>query len=84
VLEHIFLGDLLRALWCMGVHDVQVLRPEVHRNGYECMLGHENIRRSIQLKTTNHEGKANEISRPPPGERAERLRHLDDARQGHA
>jgi hypothetical protein len=33
VLEHIFLGDLLRALWRMGVHDVQVLRPEVDRNG---------------------------------------------------
>jgi hypothetical protein len=41
VLEHIFLGDLLRALWRMGVHDVQVLRPEIDRNGYEFMLGHE-------------------------------------------
>jgi hypothetical protein len=26
------------------------------------MLGHEKIRRSIQLKTTNHQGKANEIT----------------------
>lgn len=40
VLEHIFLGDLLRALWRMGAHDVQVLRPEVDRNGYEFILGH--------------------------------------------
>jgi len=52
VLEHIFLGDLLRALWRMGVHDTQVLRPEVDRNGYEFMLGHERIRRSVQLKST--------------------------------
>ena len=52
VLEHIFLGDLLRALWRMGVHDVQVLRPEIDRNGYEFMLGHERIRRSVQLKST--------------------------------
>ena len=52
VLEHIFLGDLLRALWRMGMHDVQVLRPEVDRNGYEFMLGHERIRRSVQLKST--------------------------------
>jgi hypothetical protein len=57
VLEHIFLGDLLRALWCVGVHDVQVLRPEVDRNGYECMLGHEKIRRSIQLKTITMKAK---------------------------
>ena len=52
VLEHIFLGELLRALWRMGVHDVQVLRPEVDRNGYEFTLGHERIRRSVQLKST--------------------------------
>jgi hypothetical protein len=62
VLEHIFLGDLLRALWRMGVHDVQVLRPEVDRNGYEFMLGHERIRRSVQLKTSYRGGKANEVT----------------------
>jgi len=62
VLEHIFLGDLLRALWRMGVHDVQVLRPEVDRNGYEFMLGHERIRRSVQLKSTYRGGKANEVT----------------------
>jgi hypothetical protein len=56
VLEHIFLGDLLRALWRMGVHDTQVLRPEVDRNGYEFMLGHERIRRSVQLKSTYRGG----------------------------
>ena len=62
VLEHIFLGDLLRALWRMGVHDVQVLRPEVDRNGYEFMLGHERIRCSVQLKSTYRGGNANEVT----------------------
>jgi hypothetical protein len=62
VLEHIFLGDLLRALWRMGMHDVQVLRPEVDRNGYEFMLGHERIRRSVQLKSTYRGGKAREVT----------------------
>jgi hypothetical protein len=62
VLEHIFLGDLLRALWRMGMHDVQVLRPEIDRNGYEFMLGHERIRRSVQLKSTYRGGKANEVT----------------------
>ena len=57
-MEHIFLGDLLRAFWRMGVHDTQVLRPEVDRNGYEFMLGHESIRRSVQLKSTYRGGKA--------------------------
>jgi len=62
VLEHIFLGDLLRALWRMGVHDTQILRPEVDRNGYEFLLGHERIRRSVQLKSTYRGGKAKEVT----------------------
>src|SRR5215212_3534608 len=61
VLEHIFLGDLLGALWRMGAHDIQVLRPEVDRNGYEFMLGHERIRRSVQLKSTYRGGRAKEV-----------------------
>src|SRR4051812_11990180 len=62
VLEHIFLGDLLRALWCMGVHEVQVLRPEVDRNGYEFVVGCNGIRRSIQLKTIRRGGKAQAVT----------------------
>src|SRR5829696_6555153 len=46
----------------MGVHDTEVLRPEVDRNGYEFMLGHERIRRSVQLRSTYRGGKAKEVT----------------------
>ena len=39
-----------------------MLRPEVDRNGYEFMLGHERIRRSVQLKSTYRGGKAKEVT----------------------
>ena len=39
-----------------------MLRPEVDRNGYEFMLGHERIRRSVQLKSTYRGGKANAVT----------------------
>src|SRR4051794_272396 len=61
VLEHLFIGDLLRALWCLGIHDVQVLRPEVDRNGYEFMIGCNGTHRSVQLKTTRKGGKAQAV-----------------------
>jgi hypothetical protein len=61
-LEHIFLGDLLRALWRMGLHDVEILRPEIDRNGYEFVIGCNGIRRSIQLKTTRKGGKAQAVT----------------------
>ena len=61
-LEHIFLGDLLRALWRMGMHDVEILRPEIDRNGYEFVIGCNGIRRSIQLKTTRKNGKAQAVT----------------------
>jgi hypothetical protein len=62
VLEHIFTGELLRALWRKGLHDVEILRPEVDRNGYEFIIGCNGLRRSIQLKTTRLGGKAQAVT----------------------
>jgi hypothetical protein len=61
-LEHIFLGDLLRSLWRRGIHDVEILRPEIDRNGYEFVIGCNGTRRSIQLKTTRKNGKAQAVT----------------------
>ena len=33
--EHIFLGEVLRNLWCAGVHKVDVLRAETDAVGYD-------------------------------------------------
>jgi hypothetical protein len=50
VLEHIFIGDLLRTLWCQGIYDVDVLRVEVDRGGYDVVLEWRGVTRHIQLK----------------------------------
>ena len=38
IVEHVFLGDLLRALWNRGDRDIEVLRPEVDARGYDVVL----------------------------------------------
>lgn len=33
-LKHIFVGELLRNLWCRGAHEIKVLRAEVDAASY--------------------------------------------------
>ena len=35
LIEHVFLGELLRGLWRRNVRDLEVLRPEVDSSGYD-------------------------------------------------
>ena len=34
LVEHVFLGELLQALWRKNIRDLEVLRPEVDSGGY--------------------------------------------------
>ncbi|MBZ0148036.1 MAG: hypothetical protein K8F62_10915 [Pseudorhodoplanes sp.] len=52
IIEHLFVGDLLRCLWRRGDRDVEVLRPEVDRGGYDLVLEVNGITRHIQLKSS--------------------------------
>jgi hypothetical protein len=60
ILEHLFVGELLRHLWCTGRRDIEVLRVEVDRGGYdlalECngMLRHVQFKASFDTATTRH------------------------------
>jgi hypothetical protein len=38
LVEHVFLGELLRGLWRKNVRDLEVLRPEVDSGGYDLAL----------------------------------------------
>ena len=38
IIEHLFLGDLLRCLWRKGTRDIEILRTEVDRDGYDLVL----------------------------------------------
>jgi hypothetical protein len=51
IVEHVFVGDVLRALWRRGVTDIEVLRPEFDAHGYDIVMTRGKIVRHIQLKT---------------------------------
>ena len=58
VLEHLFIGELLKTLWCNGMHDVEVLRSEVDDCGYDLVIECNSFIRHVQLKSTHRQGKA--------------------------
>ena len=52
VIEHLFVGDLLRCLWRRGSRDIEVLRAEVDRAGYDLVLESNGVLRQVQLKAS--------------------------------
>jgi hypothetical protein len=52
LIEHVFLGELLRALWRKNVRDLEILRPEVDSGGYDLALEFRGVVRHIQLKSS--------------------------------
>lgn len=57
VIEHLFVGDLLRSLWCRGSRDIEVLRAEVDRAGYDLVLESNGVLRHVQLKASYRSAK---------------------------
>ena len=57
VLEHLFVGDLLRCLWRRDIRGVEVLRAEVDRGGYDLVLEYQGIIRHVQLKSSYNKAK---------------------------
>jgi hypothetical protein len=51
IVEHVFVGEALRALWCRGIVDVEVLRSEFDAHGYDLVMARSTIVRHIQFKT---------------------------------
>jgi hypothetical protein len=57
LVEHVFLGELLRGLWRKNVRDLEVLRPEVDGGGYDLALEHRGLIRHVQLKSSHRNAK---------------------------
>lgn len=51
IVEHVFVGEVLRALWRRGITDVEILRPEFDAHGYDVVMSRGPIVRHVQLKT---------------------------------
>lgn len=61
VLEHLFIGDLLRCTWRAGKRDVEVLRAEVDKGGYDVVFECAGVIRHVQLKTSHRQAKTGDV-----------------------
>lgn len=52
VVEHIFVGEVLRALWRRGIYNLEIMRSEFDAHGYDLVMVRGNIIRHIQFKTS--------------------------------
>lgn len=62
VLEHFFVGEVLKRLWQKRVFDVEILRSEFDAGGYDLVLSRGEIVRHIQLKSRLHTSSTREVS----------------------
>jgi hypothetical protein len=73
LLEHLFVGDLLRTMWRQGRRDIEILRAEVDSSGYDLVLDYNGIVRHVQLKSSHQQARtrsvnvAIKLSRKPAG-----------------
>lgn len=58
VVEHLFVGELLRYLWAKRAGAVDILKPEVDNGGYDIVVTHGKVVRHIQLKASLVSGSA--------------------------
>ncbi len=62
LIEHVFLGELLRGLWRKNVRDLEVLRPEVDSGGYDLALEFRGLTRHVQLKSSYRGARRAEVT----------------------
>src|SRR5260370_39713950 len=60
-LGHVFLGQLLTFMWQRGARDIEVLKSEVDRGGYDVVLESNGIIRHVQLKSSFRGSKVREV-----------------------
>lgn len=61
LIEHLFIGELFRHLWTKGIRQIEVLRPEVDRGGYDVVLECNGVLRYVQLKSSCRSAKTSRI-----------------------
>jgi hypothetical protein len=60
-LGHVFLGQLLTFMWQSGARDIEVLKSEVDRGGYDVVLESNRVIRHVQLKSSFRGSKVREV-----------------------
>jgi hypothetical protein len=69
IIEHLFVGEILRALWLTSRTQVEILKPQVDNSGYdlaiECETGSNSGRSAlwhIQLKSSHADAKRDSVN----------------------
>ena len=62
LIEHVFVGELLRHLWKKQILDIEVLRAEVDRGGYDLVLECNNVLRHVQFKSSHRGAKTSDVA----------------------
>ena len=62
VLEHLFIGELLRTLWREGRRDIEILRAEVDSSGYDLVLECNGVLRHVQLKSSHRQARTRSVN----------------------
>lgn len=52
LIEHLFVGEIMRRLWLRGIGQFEVLKPQVDDSGYDLVLEANGIVRHVQLKSS--------------------------------
>jgi hypothetical protein len=52
LIEHLFVGEIMRRLWLRGIAQFEVLKPQVDDSGYDLVLEANGIVRHVQLKSS--------------------------------
>jgi len=60
LIEHLFIGELLKLSWSSGDCQLEVGKPEVDNAGYDVILEANQIVRHVQLKASYHGGKTSQ------------------------
>ncbi len=62
IIEHVFIGHLSRCLWRQGSRDIEVLRADVDRAGYDIALESNGVLRHVQFKSSYQDAKTSRVS----------------------
>ena len=52
IIEHLFVGQVLRSLWLRGPIVAEVMKPQVDANGYDIVIECWGVLRHVQLKSS--------------------------------
>lgn len=52
LIEHLFVGEVMRCLWIRGISQLEVLKPQVDDGGYDLVFELNSIMRHVQLKSS--------------------------------